>query len=255
MVCQSGMLGRVGHCLTLTAPGHTGSVTHCHRHKRKGCEDDGCEVCPCTPDGGVDLARWNVGLTCRTNRLLEAVRRGEASPLVRGRRQRVPLEYFQAREVQRRGALHLHIPLVRSDGKALMLDKKLLRGLAIAHGFGHSMTYKPFAKGLAYYCSKYVAKGADERSRLPWLYGKRHKRTGDATYRTWTRSRGFGKSMRQVRQELCDRYRQTEEPKATLDSFMESYASNEEIGSAVDSLNRVFGPIDSLLGGWFTDDG
>lgn len=251
MVCQSGMLGRVGYCLTLTAPGQN---PHCFRHKRKGCQDPSCDLCPCTPAGGVNLQAWNVDLTSRMNRLLEAIRRGEASPLVRGKRQQVPLEYFQAREVQRRGALHTHVPLVRSDGKPLHLDKRQLRQLAMRHGFGHAMTYKPFAKGLAYYCAKYVAKGADQRTHVPWLYGRRNKR-GEATYRTWTRSRGFGKSMRQVREELCNRWRQTEEAKPTLDSFMDSYASESLENSAVRLLNASFGPIDPLLGGWFTDDG
>jgi hypothetical protein len=234
MVCQSGMLGRVGFCLTLTAPGQN---VHCFRHKRKGCTEDGCSDCPCTSSDGTDLRTWNVGLTARANRYLEAIRRGEASPLVKGRRQSVPLEYFQARELQRRGALHCHIPLVRADGKPLQLDKRQLRQLAMRHGFGHAMTYKPFTGGLANYCAKYVSKAADQRLDVPWLPECRNRRR-EATYRTWTRSRGYGKSMREVRQELCERVRQREEPKATLDSFRDSYARDGGTGPVFGSLEE-----------------
>jgi hypothetical protein len=249
MVCQSGMLGRVGFCLTLTAPGQN---VHCFRHKRKHCDEEGCTDCPCTPSGGTDLQSWNVGLTARTNRYLEAIRRGESSPLVKGRRQAVPLEYFQARELQKRGALHCHIPLVRSDGKPLQLDKKQLRQLAMRHGFGHAMTYKPFTAGLSYYCSKYVSKAADQRLYVPWLPECRNRRR-EATYRTWTRSRGYGKSMREIRSELCEKFRQTEEAKPTLDSFTDSYAEEEEIGSLFAVGKKVFGPMEHLLDEWDSD--
>jgi hypothetical protein len=206
------------------------------------------------------------------NRLLEAIRRGEASALVRGKRQRVPLEYFQAREAQDRGALHIHAPLVRSDDKALQLDKKLLRQLAMSHGFGHAMTFKPFSEGLteARYCSKYVAKSADSRQHVPWVRKpcscvpdgptrctpcqERLRGVSPAKYRTWTDSRGFGKSMRQVKEELRVRFEQAEEEAepTTLDSFMDSYAREHPIGSAFDLLNGVFGTSGRH---WYDDDG
>jgi hypothetical protein len=125
------------------------------------------------------------------------------------------------------------------------------------------MTLKPFEAGLAYYCSKYVAKGADLRWSVPWLErvraadpdaaGSSHvmvpaKR---AHYRTWTRSRGFGKSMRQIREELSARYREAEEPKATLDLYTDSYASSPDFQSITDTLNSAFG-TDSLS--WHTAD-
>lgn len=246
MVCQSGMLGRVGFCLTVTAPGQN---VHCWSHKRINCADDGCTDCPCTPAGGTDLRAWNVGLTPRSNRLIEAIRRGEASPLVKGRRQSVPLEYFQARELQKRGALHCHIPLVRSDGKPLHLDKRLLRQLAMRHGFGHAMTFKPFTGGLANYCAKYVSKAADQRLYVPWLPECRNRRR-EATYRTWTRSRGYGKSMREVRQELCERVRAREEAKPTLDLYRDSYAREDEINQGFASEKEFSEAMDAWNGEW-----
>jgi hypothetical protein len=95
---------RTALLLTLTAPSDRGR--HCQVHRKCDATGTTCEVCPCTPEGGVDLADWNASLTRRTNRLLSAIKRGEASPKVRGQRAAVALEYFQAREVQRRGALH-----------------------------------------------------------------------------------------------------------------------------------------------------
>jgi hypothetical protein len=142
------------------------------------------------------------------NRVLEAIRRGEASPLVRGRRRSVRLEYFQGREVQLRGALHVHAVLLPQDGKSLQLDRRLLRQLVVRHGFGHEMVLERIGTSahggskaktpgrVVSYISKYVAKAADARETVPWT-ALPHGR--QAAYRTWTRSRGWPQSMKEVR--------------------------------------------------------
>jgi hypothetical protein len=158
----------------------------------------------------VDLARWNESVTKRVNRLLSAVKRGEASPKVRGRRASVEFEYFQAREVQRRGALHVHVVLIPVADKPLQLDGKLLRELAMSHGFGHSVDLRRIGTSkhggskahspgrVGGYLAKYVTKAADLRAAMPWAnpaYGRRQ-----APFRTWTRSLGWGVTMRDVRE-------------------------------------------------------
>lgn len=191
--------------LTVTAPSEHGA--HCRRHKK--CDEAGldCEVCPCSPPDGVDLAVWNRSLTQRTNRLLEAIRRGEASPLFAGRRRKIGLEYFQAREPQDRGALHIHAVLLPLDGKPVQLDKRQLRTLAMRHGFGHEITTERIGTSrhggskarspgrVSGYLSKYVSKGADLRDGVPWPPLPRGRQ---APYRTWTRSRGWPRSMKEV---------------------------------------------------------
>ena len=159
------------------------------------------------PPGGVDLGEWNATLTARMNRFREALRRGEASPRVGGHRRAVPLEYFGAKEVQRRGALHVHDLLRRSDGKALHLRTAELRRLAIAHGFGHEVMVRKVglskhggskaksSRGAAFYVSKYGSKAADERERVRWASGAPGKR-----WRTLTASRGWGSTMKEQRE-------------------------------------------------------
>ena len=213
--------------LTLTAPSDRGR--HCQVHRK--CDATGvmCEVCPCTPEGGVDLADWNASLTKRTNRLLSAIKRGEASPKVRGQRAAVALEYFQAREVQRRGALHDHVVLVPVANKSRQLDRRMLKRLAMSHGFGHEVDLERIGTSkhggskarspgrVAGYVSKYVTKAADLRGAVPWpcqAYGRRQ-----AAFRTWTRSQGWGVTMRDIREAAREAAQA-----ASLDLSRECYA-------------------------------
>lgn len=60
--------------LTLTAP--SDADQHCRRHKRcDGRRDKSCDVCPCTPPGGVHLGQWNGECSARWNRFIEQLRR------------------------------------------------------------------------------------------------------------------------------------------------------------------------------------
>ena len=170
------------YLLTLTAPGR-----EAHRMPSGA-------VCPCTPEGGVDLAEWNPSASGRWNVMRTSLRRHVAD-----------LQYLRAVEVQRRGALHLHVVV----WSPVPLDRLHLRRLAIRCGFGHSLDLAPVVPGSrrhAYYVSKYVTKACDSRDEVPWKADVADSGTGEirrmhstATYRTWSASRGWGLTMREVR--------------------------------------------------------
>lgn len=165
-----------GYFLTLTAPGNR---AHTYRGQR----------CPCTPEEGVELATWNGECATRWNHFITDVRRSIG-----------PCEYFAAKEVQERGALHVHA-LLRFERPTMVRASKL-RALAIRHGFGHVMDLQhqdpEQAERTARYLSKYVTKSSTERERAPFV----HRLTGEVgpgRWRTWTGSRSWGLSMACVR--------------------------------------------------------
>lgn len=169
--------------LTLTAPGNER-----HRKGRSG------KWCMCTPEGGVDPADWNPTMGACWNRFLTAARD----------HYRVRPAYFSANETQKRGALHRH-PLLWSPRK---LSKPVLRQLAIAAGFGHEIELIEVAPGsgaAARYVSKYVTKSSTERPDVPWRRpmvaddGTAYVQV-EATYRTWSSSRSWGSTLKQLRQ-------------------------------------------------------
>jgi hypothetical protein len=188
------------YLLTLTAPGRS-------EHSLPSGD-----ICPCTPAGGVDLADWNASAAGRWNVLRGAIRR--LSP---------GLEYLRAVEVQKRGALHLHV-IVWSP---VALDRAYLRRLAIGNGFGHELDLAPIVPGSrkhAYYVAKYVTKACDSRDEVPWRSDVVDRATGEiqrlhtfASYRTWSASRGWGLTMREVRQ-IASRARAAVKPSANAES-------------------------------------
>ena len=255
-----------GLLLTITAPG---DGIHCRRHRRCSAEGPTCVTCECTPLGGVDIGESNRTWTARRNRVLEGIRRGEASPKIRGRRATVPVAYFDGREVQDgkrrvggrgRMALHSHVALVRTDGKPLQLDHRMLRELLIRHGFGHSFKCDPLNPSHSHYVSKYVSKSADVRADVPFgrsmarsvpcgrckgsdgrcvdCDGTGRREVGGtplrATYRAWTASRNWASSMAQVREEYRKRWLAQADPAAApeatppLDLFGGSYALSQD---------------------------
>lgn len=201
-VCRRGIVDApsLGGTLTLTAPG---VGVHCRKHRWCNADGLGCEACPCSVES-LDIAEWNATLGERWNRFLQAVRRGEASAKVRGVRQEQRVEYFKGVEVQDRGALHLHVPMVSGDDAPVVLSLRKLRALAIAHGFGHSLVWDPMTGGkaesakLAGYVSKYVAKASDERASVPWRSPGKNPDRG-RRFRTWTASREWRCRMLDVR--------------------------------------------------------
>lgn len=197
--------------LTLTA---IGARVHC---KKKGCElAPFCphEICTCTTeDNALDtperMARWNASHSARWNRFRTALRRAYPD-----------LQFMRGVEVQDgkrrsdrfgRGALHDH-SLVWSPTP---LDHRLVRRLAIAAGFGHSVDLAPVTPGSkqeAYYVSKYITDSADQRQDVPWWGDVVDQDTGEVSetvvagrYRTWSSSRGWGLTMAAVRAEARER--------------------------------------------------
>lgn len=150
-----------------------------------------------------DLAAWNASAGARWNRLMQDVRR------LLGPR----VQFFKGCEVQRRGALHYHVLLRDPSGSPLALSTGQLRKLAIKHGFGHSVDVQRLQKGHAHYAAKYASKASDDRQEVPWRGWARCERvdkfTGEVkvskrwvttgTYRTWTASREWGRTMKEIR--------------------------------------------------------
>ena len=187
-VCRVADSGRVRYpgrqllMLTLTAPGDGE-----HVDKRTG------RVCGCTKEGGTDLAHWNQRLGHNWNRFLQDLRR----------MWRHHLQYFRGVEVQKRGALHLHV-LVRLGPRGLVLnhhEREKLRELAMHHGFGHEVRCEAVRDGGASgYVAKYVSKAVADRGEVPWR--RVDNATGEvrlkASYRTWSCSRRWGQTMAAV---------------------------------------------------------
>jgi hypothetical protein len=184
--------------LTVTAPGN-------RRHR--DLTADGRPWCECTSAAGVDLAAWNGEQGTRWNRFMQALRRsGLLGP---------DLQYGRAVETQQRGALHEHV-LVRSSVVVRSTPQLLaeVRSLAIEHGYGHEVRIdRPAvsedgrARLAAWYAAKYVSKATDDRASIPWerrpvlvdVETGEVVKESPATYKTWTASRGWGCSMKQVR--------------------------------------------------------
>lgn len=173
--------------LTLTAPG-------VERHRMPSGD-----WCSCTPEGGVDLGRWNASHSARWNRLRTALRRLHPG-----------LEFFRGVEPQQRGALHDHAML----WSPVPIRRPNVKALAMAAGFGHSIDLvecSPGSKRAAYYVSKYVTKATDQRASVPWWGDRIDFSTGEVTeglvdearYRTWSMSRQWGLTMAAVRAEAA----------------------------------------------------
>jgi hypothetical protein len=164
--------------------------------------------CPCTPHGGVDLADWNPRASEYWN-----VMRGQIARRYGG------VQYMRVVEVQDgkrrkdgqgRGGLHLHILIWSPE----VLDKAWLRRSAVSCGFGHEFDLAPIAPGSrkhAYYVAKYVTKSNGMREEVPWRADVVDTKTGEITealvpsrHRGWSSSRGWGLTMRAIRQELRD---------------------------------------------------
>lgn len=220
------------YLVTLTAPGE--SVHYLPNG----------EACPCTPDGGVSLARWNSELGQSWTHLLEYLRRefGE-------------IEYAKGTEPQVRGALHLHV-LLRCNAD-LIARKVAVRRLAMRWGFGHSVDIKAVdssSKRAASYVAKYVSKSADEDIAVPWVDRQTGEIVNGARCRRWTSSRSWGLTMRQLRQAQADHARAAVEcgvsraddagrgpcggAAVALDSNPESY-TDHPVSSLVDKFSSL----------------
>jgi hypothetical protein len=113
--------------------------------------------------------------------------------------------YFSAVEVQElnRYALHRHVLLVMDRPAEI----GLLHEWATSAGYGCVFDLEPLVPGsrkAARYVAKYVSKSCDARVGVPWLRQTVDRATGEiedstsATYRTWSSSRTWGVTMREV---------------------------------------------------------
>lgn len=154
--------------------------------------DEARPPCRCAlPAAGLE--QWNPAAGASWNRFRTAISRDHQ------------IEFLRVVEVQKRGALHLHV-LVRSE---LPLDVLELQGHAIAAGFGCSLDLSrmPAARA-ARYVAKYAAKGYTERAAVPWRDEVLDKDTGEmrtrqmASYRTVSQSHGWGLTLRQIKEAI-----------------------------------------------------
>lgn len=202
-VAESGLDRRSGKgfmgLLTLTAPGDPG-----HRQwSLKGPRGDR-PVCSC---GSEHLDEWNASHSRRWNHFRTLLAREYPGlKFIRG------VEVQDGRRGGRgRGALHDHAIIWTPDD----VDLAVIQALALRAGFGCVIHYAPCEPGsrrAAYYIAKYVTKACDSRDLVPWL--KVDPSTGEilsdrATYRTWSMSRDWGLTMREVRQLVADQAART----------------------------------------------
>lgn len=177
------------YLLTLTAPpedAHQAWVPDWDRRTPR-------PVCECHEATVGGLGLWNASASARWNVLRGALRR-----LAPG------LEYFRAVEVQERGAVHLHVPL----WSPVPLSVHEVQRLAVRSGFGCVLDLQEVTdpERAARYVGKYVTKAADGRDAVPWDEVNEH--TGEvvsvdeAAYRTWSSSRGWGMTMKVVREAI-----------------------------------------------------
>lgn len=194
-VVAEGLVARRPHAggrtylLTLTAPpedAHEAWVPGWDRRTAR-------PVCECHEAAVGGLGLWNAGASSRWNVLRGALRR-----LAPG------LEFFRAVEVQKRGALHLHIPL----WSPVPLVVHEVQRLAVRAGFGCVIDLAEVTdpERAARYVAKYVTKATDGRDEAPW--DEVNEVTGEvrplaeAPYRTWSSSRGWGMTMKVVREAI-----------------------------------------------------
>ena len=211
--------------VTLTAPGDEAHLLR----------DGG--ICPCTPVGGIVVARFNATAAKRFNRWVQEMRR-----------QYGPIEYAKATEVQTgthrrdgvgRGAVHFHVFLRAEDEARILADYRKndpwcpLREIAERHGFGHEMDVAVPTIEVAWYAAKYASKSAAERASMPWMdlmTGEISQ--GNGRYRAWTASRGWGVNMREIRlaQAAWARENRGAAEGGALDSNTESYTGQPSNG-------------------------
>lgn len=143
------------------------------------------------PGHGTDLAAWNPLAAKCWNRLATALRRFDPS-----------IQFMRNTEVQKRGALHHHVIILST----LPLTRNRVSKLAHRSGYGYICDVSPLRgkgdwKRAAAYVAKYVTKAGDERDRTPWevLDIDTGEIKTHATFRTWSRSQGYGIPMREVK--------------------------------------------------------
>ncbi len=188
-VADSGAHRATGYSyfLTVTAPGTAPHMVWSPKGTRRARVICGC-------DEGVELADWNPTAGSRWNHLRTLINR-------RGR-----VEFMRTVEIQKRGAIHLHLMI----WSPVPLDVLTIQSDALAAGFGCVLRMDRLdAQRHAHYVAKYVTKACDSRDEVPWRTDVLDESTGEirpmhthATYRAWSASRGWGLTMRVIREAL-----------------------------------------------------
>lgn len=144
------------------------------------------------PGASTLLARWNPTAGACWNRFMVSLRRFDPT-----------VQYFRAAEIQKRGAIHHHGLLLSS----VPLTRNRISRIAKRAGYGWMVDVQAVTsnRSVASYLAKYVTKASDDRQSVPWQADKVDRDTGEitsssrATYRTWSRSYGYGVPMREVK--------------------------------------------------------
>lgn len=147
--------------------------------------------CGCHKHLAGGLGLWNASAATRWNHLRTLLAREYPGQ-----------EFLKAVEVQERGALHLHVIHWSPEP----VDLRVIQALALRAGFGCTLDYAPCAPGsrrAAYYVAKYVTKACDQRGSVPWdlvnTWTGEVETVAEARYRTWSSSRGWGVTMKALR--------------------------------------------------------
>jgi hypothetical protein len=181
------------YMLTLTAPSLDGHRQWSLDPRVRG---DDRPMCSCDRSAEGGLGAWNARAAARWNRLRTALARMYPG-----------LDFLRAAEVQKRGALHFHVLLVTDRP----VDPVAVQRVALEAGFGCVLDLAPItdAKRASYYVSKYVTKSCDDRGNVPWSAVVCDEDTGEMrlmetlpTFRSWSSSRGWGLTMKEVRAAL-----------------------------------------------------
>jgi hypothetical protein len=157
------------------------------------------------------LADWNASHGARWNHFVTLLRR--LAPDVQFIRGCEVQDGARRGDKRGRGGLHDHVILRTRQA----LDERSIRALAIQAGYGHSLVLANVQLGSskeAHYVSKYISKSAGARLAVPWRADVVNVETGEvkrrlikARYRTWSSSRHWGLTMKQLRADAAVRAR------------------------------------------------
>ncbi len=177
--------------VTLTAGGEADGLEwdrdRCGHSPGECSGDKGCVV------EAVPMAQWNASAPQRWSWFVTEMRR----------QLKRPLQFCGSWEVQARGALHRHV-LVWCPGVTQRRFRAAVRLCSRRYDFGRQFDVQSI-KGTdarevarkAGYCAAYCTKGGDRAESLNMSTGE-IKRGG---YRPWSASRGWGQTMKAIREE------------------------------------------------------
>ena len=213
--------GLRGWFVTLTAPGRKD-----HLRWYQGQRPARRPSCECHRHGRSD-GQWNAQEAKCWNRLRTAWAR------------RQDVTFIGSVETQVRGMLHRHV-VVFTDGHVGHED---LQALALAAGYGCVLDVQELttAKEVARYVAKYVTKSSADRPNVPWVATVVDEATGEvrdmhtrATYRTWSSSRDWGVTMKQLRAVAAA---QAQARARHLEVLAEVLAADQAVGLPADSTD------------------